>query len=79
MLITTKPDTVAKAAPEVTRKNPCVRNCCLNEQDICLGCGRTLVEITGWTRLTDAEREHVLMAAERRKKENNSGLFSDFL
>ncbi|MDN3685302.1 DUF1289 domain-containing protein [Vibrio sinaloensis] len=25
--------------------NPCVRNCCLNERDICLGCGRTLQEI----------------------------------
>lgn len=73
MLITSKSDNAVQAAPVVACKNPCVRNCCLNEQDVCLGCGRTLIEITSWTRLSDAEREHVLMDAERRKKENNSG------
>jgi predicted Fe-S protein YdhL (DUF1289 family) len=30
--------------------SPCVRNCCLNEQDICLGCFRSLDEIKLWGR-----------------------------
>jgi predicted Fe-S protein YdhL (DUF1289 family) len=30
--------------------SPCVRNCCLNEQDICLGCFRNLDEIKLWGR-----------------------------
>jgi len=29
-------------------KSPCVRNCCLDLDDVCLGCGRTIEEITGW-------------------------------
>ena len=30
--------------------SPCVRNCCLNELDICLGCFRSLDEIKLWGR-----------------------------
>ncbi|MDO7597714.1 MAG: DUF1289 domain-containing protein [Pseudomonadota bacterium] len=30
--------------------SPCVRNCCLNEHDICLGCFRSLDEIKLWGR-----------------------------
>nr|WP_254619459.1 DUF1289 domain-containing protein [Vibrio metschnikovii] len=26
-------------------KSPCVRHCCLDDKDICIGCGRTLDEI----------------------------------
>ncbi|HEX5357173.1 MAG TPA: DUF1289 domain-containing protein [Aquabacterium sp.] len=37
--------------------SPCVRLCTLNEQDVCLGCGRTLVDITGWTRMSDADKQ----------------------
>lgn len=56
--------------PVSSTGNPCVRNCCLDDHDICLGCGRTLVEITGWTKLTKAERERVLNDAAKRKKDN---------
>lgn len=47
--------------------NPCVRNCCLDEQDVCLGCGRTLSEITGWSRLSEQERRKVLEASAARR------------
>ncbi|MCG8313291.1 MAG: DUF1289 domain-containing protein [Pseudomonadales bacterium] len=50
-------------------ENPCVRNCCLDTSDVCLGCGRTLIEITGWTRLNDSEKQVVLRRAERRKQD----------
>lgn len=42
------------------QKSPCVRNCCLDEEDVCLGCGRTLDEILSWTRYSDSEIEQVL-------------------
>jgi len=29
-------------------ESPCVRNCCLNQHDICVGCKRTLEEILQW-------------------------------
>ncbi len=36
---------------------------------LCLGCGRTLDEIAGWSRLTDAERRTVMaLLPERLKK-----------
>lgn len=46
--------------------NPCVRNCCLDDQDVCLGCGRTLTDITGWSRLSDAQKQQVLQDARAR-------------
>lgn len=51
--------------------NPCVRNCCLDDEDICLGCGRALKEITAWSGLSDAEKQAVLRAAEARKQARN--------
>lgn len=47
--------------------NPCVRNCCLDEQDVCVGCGRTLEEITGWNGFTDQEKAQVLQQAKKRR------------
>ncbi len=43
--------------------SPCVRNCCLNDQDICLGCGRLLSEICNWHQASDAQREEILKLA----------------
>ncbi|MFA7555227.1 MAG: DUF1289 domain-containing protein [Spongiibacteraceae bacterium] len=31
-----------------TDGNPCVRNCCLDDNNTCLGCGRQLTEILEW-------------------------------
>ena len=54
---------------QVAIKSPCVRNCCLNEQDICLGCFRHLNEITGWAAMTDQQRKQVLVNCEQRKQQ----------
>lgn len=35
-------------------ESPCIGNCCLDENDICLGCFRSLTEITQW-RIVDEE------------------------
>ncbi|WP_229837607.1 DUF1289 domain-containing protein [Cellvibrio zantedeschiae] len=48
--------------------SPCVRNCCLNDDDICLGCGRSLQEITRWSTSTDAGKEAILLAAAERRQ-----------
>ena len=46
--------------------SPCVRNCCLNLDDICVGCGRSLQEIKDWSQLSDAQRIVVLGLARDR-------------
>lgn len=48
-------------------KSPCVRNCCLNKEDICVGCFRHIDEIVGWNRLPEEEKQHVLERSEARK------------
>ncbi|HGP5625183.1 TPA: DUF1289 domain-containing protein, partial [Vibrio cholerae O1] len=37
-------------------KSPCVRHCCLDDKDICIGCGRTLDEICCWSSATNSEK-----------------------
>lgn len=36
--------------------SPCVRLCTLDEHDTCVGCGRTLADITSWTRMSDDDK-----------------------
>ncbi len=50
--------------------NPCVRNCCLDDRDVCLGCFRTLEEILTWRSLPKKQREAVLIEAEKRRTLN---------
>jgi predicted Fe-S protein YdhL (DUF1289 family) len=40
--------------------SPCVRNCCLDEQNVCMGCGRALEEIVRWATASDAEKAAIL-------------------
>lgn len=48
-------------------ESPCVRNCCLNDDDVCLGCFRSLDEIRLWSNADDSLRAQFLKrAAERR-------------
>lgn len=42
-------------APRPT-PSPCVRQCTLNDDDVCMGCGRTLDDITGWWAMNDADK-----------------------
>lgn len=57
-------------------QSPCVRNCCLDEQDVCLGCGRTLAEIRAWSSLSERERQQVLDLCEERKRQRDRFLQS---
>jgi hypothetical protein len=41
-------------------ESPCVRNCCLDESDVCMGCHRTLTEICNWQAASLAEKLAIL-------------------
>jgi len=49
-------------------ESPCVRNCCLDYNDVCLGCYRHLDEITGWREFSDEEKRRVLRHCQERKQ-----------
>lgn len=56
--------------PPLTTDSPCVRRCTLNEYDVCIGCGRTLDEITAWGGMSPAEK----LACKQRAAERWPGL-----
>jgi predicted Fe-S protein YdhL (DUF1289 family) len=53
---------------ETPVQSPCVRNCCLDEHDVCVGCGRTLQEIIAWNDAGEAQRRQILARAKRRQE-----------
>jgi predicted Fe-S protein YdhL (DUF1289 family) len=40
--------------------SPCVRNCCLDDDNVCMGCGRKLDEIVAWGTASDADKAAIL-------------------
>ncbi|MGH1461163.1 MAG: DUF1289 domain-containing protein [Neptuniibacter sp.] len=56
-------------------ESPCIRNCCLDEQDVCLGCFRLISEITGWNSSTVEDKRAILhrCAMRRRNREKSLG------
>jgi len=49
--------------------SPCVRNCCLNNNDVCLGCFRHINEITGWRDFSIAQKIEVLQLCHQRRSQ----------
>ncbi|MDB2705087.1 DUF1289 domain-containing protein [Pseudomonadota bacterium] len=47
-------------------QSPCVRNCCLDNNDICLGCHRSLEEIMQWSQSDDKQKKIILTAVQNR-------------
>ena len=50
--------------------SPCRRECTLDNDDVCLGCGRTLTEICAWSTLDEAGKAQVVENATRRREEH---------
>jgi len=50
-------------------ESPCVRNCCLDKQDVCLGCGRTIDEIIRWGDANDTEKILILKKSIKRMEQ----------
>lgn len=51
----------------MTVESPCIRNCCLDDNDICVGCYRSLVEITRWSLVNESTKAEIVAAAEIRR------------
>ncbi len=47
--------------------SPCVRMCTLGDDDICVGCFRSLEEIKQWTQLSNVEKRQVVELADSRR------------
>ncbi|TNC83188.1 MAG: DUF1289 domain-containing protein [Oleiphilus sp.] len=46
-------------------ESPCVRNCCLDDSDICMGCKRSLEEILQWRDASAETKRQILKNVER--------------
>lgn len=46
--------------------SPCVRNCCLDDDNVCMGCGRALEEIVAWGTASDADKTAILERSRER-------------
>ncbi len=51
---------------ETKLKSLCVRNCCLDEKKVCMGCGRSLPEILEWHRADASRQAQIKHNAENR-------------
>jgi len=54
--------------------SPCVRNCCLDNAEICLGCFRSLTEILLWNRATQIQKRAILAQSLSRKNSREAAL-----
>jgi predicted Fe-S protein YdhL (DUF1289 family) len=61
------------AAPHDPLASPCIRNCCLDEGNVCMGCGRSLQEIVAWGTATDADKAAILERSRERSKRRAQG------
>jgi uncharacterized protein len=55
-------------APPDPLASPCVRNCCLDEDNVCMGCGRSLQEIVTWSSASPADKAAILERSRERAK-----------
>jgi predicted Fe-S protein YdhL (DUF1289 family) len=46
---------------------PCIRQCCLDKEDICMGCFRSLNDMKIWHKASREEKSQMLQAASKRK------------
>ena len=50
------PDTIA---------SPCIRRCTLTDEGVCLGCGRTIDDITRWSKMSPLEKQQCIEQAQQ--------------
>jgi uncharacterized protein len=58
---------------EGTAQSPCIRNCCLDDDDICLGCYRSIAEIIQWGPANNPERIIILQNVQKRRDTATKG------
>lgn len=50
--------------------SPCVSKCCLDDEDICVGCFRSMDEILAWANATNDLRHEIIQKTEIRKQQH---------
>ncbi|MFG5860611.1 DUF1289 domain-containing protein [Metapseudomonas sp. CR1201] len=60
--------TNSDSAPAERCPSPCIRRCCLDDTDVCVGCGRTLAEICEWGGASDQRRREICASAQQRRR-----------
>ena len=58
---------MSEAENPASVESPCVRNCCLDDDDICMGCHRTIREICDWHSASAEQRREILKRCEERR------------
>ncbi len=53
-------------------QSPCIRNCCLDQNNICIGCGRSLDEILRWSEASHIEKQQISTQAIARKERHHT-------
>ncbi|WP_217495147.1 DUF1289 domain-containing protein [Vibrio sonorensis] len=56
-------------------QNPCTRHCCLDDNDVCLGCFRKLEEILNWKSMSEKEQQDLFEECLLRREKNEQVLF----
>jgi predicted Fe-S protein YdhL (DUF1289 family) len=46
--------------------SPCINKCCLTENDICMGCFRSLSEIMEWSQASVTRKQSIIINAQER-------------
>ena len=59
-------DGIVETVPIQSIESPCVNVCVMDAADLCLGCGRTIDEIAGWSSGSPAWRRDVMAALPER-------------
>ena len=59
--------------PAATVPSPCVDRCCLDDDDVCLGCGRHVREIIEWSSADSERRLAIREAAAKRAAAREAG------
>jgi predicted Fe-S protein YdhL (DUF1289 family) len=53
--------------------SPCINLCVLDEAKVCLGCGRHVDDIAGWSQMSPAQRHEANVRAEARRAQREAG------
>ena len=56
--------------------SPCVSICALDEDDICVGCYRSGLEITDWVIMSEERKREVLRLCAQRARDAGNMIFS---
>jgi predicted Fe-S protein YdhL (DUF1289 family) len=63
------PDSAPHVDSQARVASPCIKVCVLDARNVCVGCGRTIEEITTWSRLTPEQQRLVCERAAQRRSE----------